>query len=196
MTNLNARSFSIAAILALAIAALGVFPGTAHASPSDDVSRAVLAAGAPSVAQATANTFIQGFSSVAVRAKSSNIAAYVTAAVKLRPDLASAITIAAIRAQRGRGNVQSCDYVGPIISAAIAAAPDAKKALVSASIQAEPWARECILAAAGMSSGTETAFFRPSGVDAGNVNGTAIGTLNPANIGASGEGAVITPVTP
>jgi hypothetical protein len=32
----------------------------------------------------------------------------------------------------------------------------------------------------------ETAFFRPPGVDVGNVNSTIVGTVNPANVGAGG----------
>jgi len=33
---------------------------------------------------------------------------------------------------------------------------------------------------------TETAFFRPPGVDVGNINSTIVGTVNPANVGAGG----------
>jgi hypothetical protein len=190
---LNARRSSAGAIVALLLAALGFFPGTVHASPADEITKAVLAAGATSVADANAKTFIKGFSSVIVRPKCDDIARYVTAAVKLRPDLVSPITIAAIRAHRRDVPDLSCDCVDPIIRAAILAAPDAKKALVKAAIDSEPWARECIVSASGLSRETETAFFRPPGVDAGNVNGAAIGTINPANVGASGQGNKNTP---
>jgi len=190
------RRSLIAALLALILAALAFLPGQATAAPADEISRAVIAAGAASVAQANATQFIRGFTAVVVRASQKNIALYVTAAIKMRPDLASQITIAAINAHRGTGTNVTCDWVDPIIRAAIAAAPDAKKALVRAAIQSEPWARECILAAANMSGETETAFLRPSGVDAGNVNGAAIGTINPANIGANGQGNVNTPEHP
>jgi len=194
--KLSPRRLSIAALLAMILAALAFLPGQATAAPADEISRAVIAAGATSVAQANAAQFIQGFSAVVIRASQKNIALYVTAAIKMRSDLASQITIAAINAHRGTGTNVTCDWVDPIIRAAIAAAPDAKKALVRAAIQSEPWARECILAAANMSGETETAFLRPSGVDAGNVNGAAIGTINPANIGASGQGNVNTPENP
>jgi hypothetical protein len=191
--NLTARRFSIGVFLAVVIAAAGFFPGNLQASPSDEISRAVLAAGAASVTQADASTFIQAFSSVVVRAKTKDIAAYVTAAIKLRPDLAGQITVAALKAHRRNVNDVSCDWVDPIIRAAILAAPDAKQAIARAAIQADPWARECILAAAGLNRETETAFFRPPGVDAGNVNGAAIGTINPSNIGSGGQGNVNTP---
>ena len=191
--KLNPRRSLAGPIVALLLSAIGSFPGSANAAPADEISRAVLAAGATSVADANAKTFIQGFSSVIVRPKCDDIARYVTAAVKLRPDLVSAITIAAIRAHRRDVTDLSCDCVDPIIRAAILAAPDAKKALVRAAIDSEPWARECIVSASGLSRDTETAFFRPPGVDAGNVNGVAIGTINPANVGAAGQGPVNTP---
>ncbi|HEX7517231.1 MAG TPA: hypothetical protein VF345_08085 [Chthoniobacterales bacterium] len=190
--NLIARRFSAAAFLAVVIAVTGFFTAPAQASPSDEISRAVAAAGAPSVKQADAATFTQAFSSVVIRKKCKDIAPYVTAAVKLRPDLASEITIAAFKAHRRNVNDVYCECLDPIIRAAIAAAPDAKKAIVRAAIAAYPFARECILAAAGQTE-TETAFFRPPGVDAGNINSSAIGTINPANIGAGG---VNTPENP
>jgi hypothetical protein len=33
---------------------------------------------------------------------------------------------------------------------------------------------------------TETAFFRPPGVDVGNVNSNIVGTVNPGNLGVGG----------
>ena len=194
--NLNARFFSGAAIVALAVAAIGSLPTTAQASPASEISKAVMAAGASSVAQASASQFIQGFSAVVVRAKVSNIGAYVTAAIKLRPDLASAITVAAIGAHCNDSRNQTCEFLTPIIQAAIAADPAAKNEIVRAAIQAYPGARQAILAAAGMNGETEMAFFRPPGVDAGNVNGAAIGTMNPANISSQRNALVITPERP
>ena len=183
--NLIARRFSAAAFLAIVITATGFFPSSAQASPSDEISRAVAAAGAPSVKQADAGTFTQAFTSVVVRKKCKDIAPYVTAAVRLRPDLAPQIAGAAVKAHRRNANDASCDCIDPIIRAAIAAAPDAANAIVREAIAAAPSARACILAAAGQTE-TQTAFFRPPGVDAGNINSSAIGTINPANIGAVG----------
>ncbi len=187
--NLIARRFSAAAFLVVVIAATGFFPGSAQASPSDEISRAVAKAGAPSVKQADAATFTQAFTSVVVRVKSKNVASYVTAAVTLRPDLAPQITVAALNAHRADGkDYADCSWVDPIIRAAIAAAPDAANAIVREAIAADPSARQCILAAAGRSAETETAFFRPPpGIDVGNINSTAIGTINPGNVG---EGTV------
>jgi len=45
----------------------------------------------------------------------------------------------------------------------------------------------------GLQPPTETAFFRPPGVDVGNINSNIIGTINPGNIGAGG---VVSPEQP
>jgi hypothetical protein len=144
-------AISISAIVATCIAASAV-----QAQPSDEIRRAVAAAGAPSVNQASPDTFLHAFSSVVVRARG-NVPAYVAAAIATRPDLAPQITVAALRAYRPSGKkggeqVVSCDWVDPIIRAGIAAAPSQADAIVRAAIDAQPYARECILAAAGMSN--------------------------------------------
>jgi hypothetical protein len=43
-----------------------------------------------------------------------------------------------------------------------------------------------LFAGFGPEAPTETAFFRPPGVDVGNVNSTIVGTVNPGNIGGGG----------
>lgn len=165
------------------------------AAPADDISRAVAAGGAASVEAATPVQFIKAYSSVLTRVDEQKFPQYVTAGTKLRPDLAPQITTATLRAHRADPK-DTCNWVDPIIRAAIAAAPDAKRAIVRAALDAEPYARECILAAAGMSSGDDSqqAFFRPPGVDAGNINSTSIGTINPGNI--SGQGNVVSQAQP
>lgn len=193
--NLIARRFSAAAFLAVIVAVTGPFSATAQASPADEISRAVIAAGAPSVKAADAATFARGFTAVVIRIKCPNIAPYVTAAIKLRPDLAPQITVAALKAHRRNVNDVSCECIDPIIRAAIAAAPEARKEILRVALDAAGWARECILAAAGPTE-TETAFFRPAGVDAGNINNSAIGTINPANVGSGGQGNPVTPNSP
>jgi len=175
------------------------------------------------VSQASPDAFLHAFSSVLVRSRGSDVSAYVSAAVTMRPDLAPQITVAALRAYRPSGKkggeqVVSCDWVDPIIRAAIAAAPSRADAIVRAAIDAQPYARECILAAAGMSnrfaytkrsdgkeviSGKEeispkeevapcppSAWLRPPGIDVGNVNSAIVGTINPANLG---QGGIVSP---
>jgi hypothetical protein len=145
----------ITIIAVIATVVLSIVASSIQAAPADDIQRAVATAGAPSVSAASADVFLHAFSSVVVRARG-NAAAYVAAAIAMRHDLAPQITVAALRAYRtGRNKVigqeGSCDWVDPIIRTAIAAAPSQAVAIVLAAIAAEPYARECILAAAGMS---------------------------------------------
>src|SRR6266516_3016506 len=146
----------ITAIIISAIVATCIAASAVQAQPSDEIRRAVAAAGAPSVSQASPDTFLHAFSSVLVRSRGRDVSGYVSAAVSMRPDLAPQITVAALRAYRTGGNKVigkevSCDWVDPIIRTAIAAAPSQAVAIVRAAIAAEPYARECILAAARMS---------------------------------------------
>ena len=213
----------ITAIIISAIVAACIAASAVQAQPSDEIQRAVAAAGAPSVSQAPPDTFLHAFSSVLVRSRG-NVAAYVAAAISMRTDLAPQITVAALRAHRSggkKGGEQgvSCDWVDPIIRAAIAAAPSQADAIVRAAIDAQPYARQCILAAAGMSNrvaynrrsdgkevidGKEvltpkeapcpecppSAWLRPPGIDVGNVNSSIVGTINPANLG---QGGIVSP---
>src|SRR6266567_8476757 len=215
----------ITAIIISAIVATCIAASAVQAQPSDEIRRAVAAAGAPSVSQAPPDTFLHAFSSVLVRSRGRDVPAYVSAAVTMRPDLAPQITVAALRAHRSGGKkggeqVVSCDWVDPIIRAAVAAARSQADAIVRAAIDAQPYARECILAAAGMSnrfaytkrsdgkeviSGKEqvgkevlnpcpecppSAWLRPPGIDVGNVNSSIVGTINPANLG---QGGIVSP---
>jgi hypothetical protein len=145
----------ITIIAVVATVVLSIVASSIQAAPADDIQRAVATAGASSVSAAPADVFLHAFSSVVVRARG-NAAAYVAAAIAMRHDLAPQITVAALRAYHtGRNKVigqeGSCDWVDPIIRTAIAAAPPQAVAIVLAAIAAEPYARECILAAAGMS---------------------------------------------
>ena len=175
------------------------------AAPADDISRAVTSTGANAVNSATAAQFAKAFTAVVARANAQQTPQYVTAAIKLRPDLAPQITAAALRARKPGNRVDdSCDWVTPIVGAAVAAAPNAAAAIVraavaadadtrecvaSAAIAAAPGARVAILQAAGTSAGqgASTASFRAAGVDAGNINSAAAGTINPANVSARGN---------
>jgi hypothetical protein len=186
--RISATAITISAIVATCIAASSL-----QAQPSDEIQRAVAAAGAPNVRQAPPDTFLHAFSSVLVRSRGRDVPAYVSAAISMRPDLAPQITVAALRAYRSGGKEiidkqVGCDWVDPIIRAAILAAPSARDAIVQAAIAADPYARECILAAAGQAPAE--AFLRPPGIDVGNVNSSIVGTINPANLG---QGGIVSP---
>lgn len=159
------------------------------ASSTEEISRAVAIASAADVQTATPAQFVQAFTSVLLRLKEGKSLQYTTAAIKLRPDLAPQITVAALRAYQpdGKEIVSSCSWVDAIIRNAIAAAPEAKAAIVRAAVEFQPAARDCILAAAGIDNGTEFAFFRAPRIDAGDAASGGIGTINPANLSGQGN---------
>jgi hypothetical protein len=65
------------------------------ASPSEEITKAVSANGATSVKKASPNAFLDAFATVLVGVDEKSSAAYVSAAVKLRPDLQDRIVTTA-----------------------------------------------------------------------------------------------------
>ncbi len=183
---MHAKSFqhlSLKALCLITLVTVCFIQSTVCAAPADEINRAVAAGGAANAESASAAQFIKAFSAVLTRVNESKFPQYVTSAINLRPDLAPQITVAALRAHRPSPNgTEDCNWVAPIIRAALAAAPNAKDEIVRAAVRAEFTAKECILAAAGVTEETKTAFYRPPGVDAGNINSSALGTINPGNI--------------
>jgi hypothetical protein len=72
-------------------------------APNGDLDRAVRAAGAASIATATPDQFMRGFSSLLVRYPPSQVRTLVAGAIRARPDLADRITAAAGGVRRVRG---------------------------------------------------------------------------------------------
>jgi hypothetical protein len=148
--SMNKSGFSQwvgASIFALALA---LFAGqSAFASPTTEINRAVNVAGGTDVKHAVPSTFMQGFNAVIIKVKQADAPLYVSAAIKLRPDLAPQITVATVNA-RARDR-HSCEDISAIIKAAIAAAPDSRYAVIRAVLAAQPGSRQCILEAAGIS---------------------------------------------
>src|SRR5438552_8832843 len=131
------------------IFALAVFTGSpAYASPATEINRAVNVASGTDVKHAASATFLQGFNTVVIKVKQADAPLYVSAAVKMRPDLASQITVAALNARPM--DRHSCEEITAIIKAAIAAAPDSRYAITRAMLAALPGSRQCILAAVGI----------------------------------------------
>ncbi len=129
--------------------ALALFSGqSASASPATEINRAVNVAGGADVKHAVPSTFMQGFNAVIIKVKQAEAPVYVSAAVKMRPDLASQITVAALNARPM--DRHSCEEITAIIKAAIAAAPDSRYAITRAMLAALPGSRQCILAAVGI----------------------------------------------
>jgi FecR protein len=72
-------------------------------APNGDLDRAVRAAGAASIATATPDQFMRGFSSLIVRYPPSQRRTLVAGAIRARPDLADRITAAAAQSRPVRG---------------------------------------------------------------------------------------------
>jgi FecR protein len=120
-----------------------------------ELAAAVSAAGAASVDSATPDQFMQAFSSLLVRYPQAEICDVVATAVRLRPDLADRIVVAAVttgRPVRGYskdykqpvGKEMPCDWVQCIIDAAIAVVPRMADQIINAVITAAPMLRDCI----------------------------------------------------
>jgi hypothetical protein len=144
---MNKSSFS--QLLGASILALAVFTGSSvYASPATEITRAVNVAGGTDVQQAMPSTFMQGFNAAIIRVKQAEAPLYVSAAIKMRSDLAAQITVAALNARRN--DRHSCEEISAIIKAAIAAAPNSRYAIARAALAALPGFRQCILAAVGI----------------------------------------------
>jgi hypothetical protein len=130
--------------------ALALFAAqSAFGSPTTEITRAVTVAGGGHFKHAMPATFMQGFNAVIIKVKQTETPLYVSAAVKMRPDLAPRITVATLNA-RARDR-HSCEDISAIIKVAIAAASDSRYAITRAVLAAQPTSRQCILQAAGIS---------------------------------------------
>jgi hypothetical protein len=148
VTIMNKSSFSQwvgASIFAFALALFAA--QSAVASPTTEITRAVNVAGGADVKHAVSSTFMRGFNAVIIKVKQAETPLYVSAAVKMRPDLAPPITVATLNAR----DRHSCEDLSAIIKAAIAAAPDSRYAITRAVLPAQPISRQCVLQAARIS---------------------------------------------
>ena len=120
-----------------------------------ELARAVSASGAASIGAATPEQFLAAFSSLLVRYPEAEICDFVATAVRLRPELADRIVVAAVTGRRPvRGYSKEakdfkekempCDWVQCIVDAAIAGSPRMANEIINALLQAAPMLRECI----------------------------------------------------
>jgi hypothetical protein len=120
-----------------------------------ELARAVSASGAASITAATPEQFLAAFSSLLVRYPQDEICDFVATAVRLRPELADRIVVAAVTGRRPvRGYSKEakdfkekempCDWVQCIVDAAIAGSPRMANEIINALLQAAPMLRECI----------------------------------------------------
>src|SRR6266542_1096374 len=141
----------------------------ATAADTGELAAAVRAAGASSIATATPEQFMGALNSLFARSTSAEICAYVGAAVRARPDLATRIVASALTASRGTrytdvkdfkqpiGKEIGCDEVICITQAAIAANPSEAKEIVEAAQAAVPLLAYCI----GLPCPLANAFVQP-----------------------------------
>ncbi len=95
MKTKSPRTWLTALVVLFTVGLFITVTGWLLASPSDEISRAVVAGGRNNVKAANADQFINAFSSVLVGVDESESASYVAAAKKLRPDLSARITATA-----------------------------------------------------------------------------------------------------
>ena len=120
------------------------------ASPADVIARAVYTGGATEITEARPEQILISYTAVLARLKLHQLPDYVTAAVRLRPDLAAEITSSSIRAaMRNARNRQILDaVVERIVRAAILPQPDAAVVVARAAVETAPALRDRIVAAA------------------------------------------------
>ena len=147
---MNKTTLSRSVGMSIFVIGLAVFwGGAALASPTTEINRAINIAGGIDAQHALPSAFMQGFNAVLIKVKQAEVPVYVSAAVKLRSDLAAQITLAALNS-RVR-DLHSCQEMSAIIRAAIAAAPESRYAITRALLAAHPGSRGCILEAAQIS---------------------------------------------
>ena len=129
---------------------IALLQARAFASPTDEITRAV-SANHSDVSSAQPKQFITAFTAVVLHAPARNLPSYVTAAVHLRPALASNIAAVAIKTavkSRGENTQALASLIDSIIRAAIAANADAAVAIAKAACAAAPEFPRTILNAA------------------------------------------------
>ncbi len=122
-----------------------------------ELAHAVSASGAASIESASPEQFMAAFNSIVVRYPRDQVCDLVATAVRLRPDLADRIAVAAITGYRpirgyskdykqvvGKEKEMPCDWVLCIVDAAIAANPRMANEIINAVLLAAPMLRDCI----------------------------------------------------
>src|SRR5205823_5262685 len=120
-----------------------------------ELAHAVSASGAVSIGAATPEQFLAAFSSLLVRYPEAEICDFVATAVRLRPELADRIVVAAVIGRRPvsgyskeakdfKEKEMPCEWVQCIVDAAIAGNPRMANEIINALLQAATMLSECI----------------------------------------------------
>ena len=126
----------------------GLLATSAFATPQDELRFALTAAESSSVATASSKAFLAAFNTIASKNDAQNLAANVSAAIELRPDLTAKIVASGVRLAVRSDDGGARAVVDELIQAAIAANPRAAVAIARAAVAAFPPFRESILSAA------------------------------------------------
>jgi len=207
-----ASQFSFRNVLLIVLGSV-LSSGSSFATPTEDVTRAVLVSGVSDVSQAYPKQFLKAFTAVVLRTQPRDLPDYVVAAVNLRPDLSPKIVAVAVKAavrklESKQGAMRG--IIDRIVRVAIAANPDAAVSIARAAIAAAPDLRQCVAALAisaapnkeaeiqvpAESPSISLALLTLSGIDSEEFSVNSA-TINPANLSdLSGSVAVNSPEQP
>lgn len=184
-------------VASVALGVLLLIASPAFATPGDEISSALKTNGIADVSAAKPRQFLKAITPVVLRTSSRDVPEYVIAAINLRPDLAANIVAIAVKAviknsEANRGTL--CLIVERVVTAAIAANPNAAVSITRAGIAAAPQMRSCVASAAVAASPDRKqailqaaarpiplAFLTFSAADSSGFSFNAA-TLSPANI--------------
>ncbi len=116
-----------------------------------EITRAVAVNATSDIPAASPRQFLQAFAAVALRVKPDDLPAYVSAAIKLRPDLTMNTVVVAVKiaAKNGEENSEILGTtIDSIVKAAVAAKPGAAVSIAEAATYGVPQLRECVVNAA------------------------------------------------
>src|SRR5437879_4080808 len=157
---------------------------------ADQIVAPVTVRASSSAAQTGTAQFLATFISTAARLEGPKFISCLTAAVKLRPDLAGKLVICALNIARLNAHTLtgrlSPGTIDQIIKAAVAAAPEASPDIVKAAIQSEPYARDSIIAAAVTAAPDQASDIRVAVANTTSMSILPLATtFNPAQDGPS-----------
>lgn len=177
---------------------------TALALPADEIAAAIQVSDSGSSETASKKAFLRAWSSVISGADEFTARAYVSAAARLRPNLAAAIVRSAlsilIPPKKQVLNEKERAIIRESICGAVEIQPDAAPAIVLAALSVQPFARDAIVAAAISAAPDQRARVVAAAApyalvlswlrlaDSGTENpAIPVGTVNPANIDAGSD---------
>ena len=128
-----------------------LFAARALGTPSEEITRAIVANGVSDVWHAHPRQVVRAFAALTFRVQPRELPEYVIAGINLRPDLAPNIVAVAVKAtvkQSGMKPESLCMMIERIVHAGIAADPSSAVSIARAAASASPNLRRCVISAA------------------------------------------------